>query len=158
MKHNPTEFTQDLPALLDLAVEYRDEILKKAKDSNPEQPLDGIIDQTILMMGIKDFGFFKQPNESVIPTKDDYLFHLTLMLLEHCCTNDRIQNIIPRVIMNNLAIKLSQNEMKMELPRHQMWAMQIFHKIRSDLVPDYISKLQLGNLVTEDLLVDCAKK
>jgi len=48
--------------------------------------------------------------------------------------------------------------MKMELPRHQMWAMQIFHKIRSDLVPDYISKLQLGNLVTEDLLVDCAKK
>jgi len=80
------------------------------------------------------------------------------MLLEHCCTNDRIQNIIPRVIMNNLAIKLSQNEMKMELPRHQMWAMQIFHKIRSDLVPDYISKLQLGNLVTEDLLVDCAKK
>jgi hypothetical protein len=110
--------------LIDAACDYREEIRGKAAKSNPEQPLDGINDQTILMKCIKDFGLFKQPNESVcIPTKDDYLFHLTLKLLEYCCTNDRIQNIIPRVIMNNLAIKLSQNEMKMELPRHQIWAM-----------------------------------
>ena len=108
LKHNPTEFTQDLPALLDGACDYREEIIKKSQASNPEQPLDGINDLTILMKCIKDFGEFKQPNESVcIPTKDDYLFHFTLKLLEHCCVNDRIQNIIPRVIMNNLAIKLS---------------------------------------------------
>ena len=111
------------------------------------------------MKCIKDFGLFKQSNESVCePTQDDYLLHFTLKLLEHCCVNDRIQNIIPRVIMNNLAIKLSQNEMKMELPRHQLWAMQIFDKIRSDLVPDFISKLQLSSMVTEDLLIECARK
>ena len=76
-----------------------------------------------------------------MPTKNDYVFHLFFKLLQHCCVNDRIQNIIPRVIMNNMAIKLSQKDIQMELPRHQTWAMQTFDKIRSDLVPDFIAKL-----------------
>lgn len=111
----------------------------------------------IMSKCIKDHGNFSNPNqEASAPTQDDYIFHLTFCMLEYCCINERIQNIIPRVILNNLAIKLIQNELNMCIPIHQEWAMHIFDKVRSDLVPDFISKLKLNNLVTEELLVSCA--
>lgn len=45
-----------------------------------------------------------------------------------------------------------EKQVTMSIPLHQQWAMSIFDKIRSDLVPDFTTKLKLGNLVTEELL------
>ena len=42
------------------------------------------------------------------------------------------------IILNNLALKLMDEEIKMITPRHQNWAIDIFDKIRSDLVPNFI--------------------
>jgi hypothetical protein len=77
------------------------------------------------------------------PTKDDYIFHLTFGLLQECCQNDKVPAIVPRIILNNLAIKMMDEEIEMVSPRHQNWAIDIFDKIRSDLVPDFITKLKL---------------
>lgn len=43
-------------------------------------------------------------------------------------------------------------------PRHQNWAIDIFDKIRSDLVPDFITKLKLTTLITPEILIDITKK
>jgi hypothetical protein len=52
------------------------------------------------------------------PTKDDYIFHLTFGLLQECCQADKIPAIVPRILMNNLAIKMMDEEIKMVSPRH----------------------------------------
>lgn len=49
--HNPTEFTQDLPALIDLARDYRKELLQ-----NPEKAKGS--SNLIMGMCITDFGHF----------------------------------------------------------------------------------------------------
>lgn len=55
-------------------------------------------------------------------------------------------------------MKLLDNEIKLEVPRHQQWAMHIFHKIRSDLIPDYIGKLKIAEHVNESVLLEVTKK
>ena len=151
-KHNPTEFTQDLPALIDKGLDYRTELIEKHKQ-NPEQVF--IPNDLIMASCIKDYGMFKNcaeiagKIESVqIPTPDDYVFHMTFCLLKQCCLNEGIPAIIPRVLLNNLALKLVQNELEMSVPLHQNWAMDIFDTIRSDLVPDFITKLKINHLIT----------
>ena len=46
----------------------------------------------------------------------------------------------------------------MQLPLHQEWAMDIFDKIRSDLVPDYVIKLKVSHMVTVELLIEITHK
>lgn len=46
----------------------------------------------------------------------------------------------------------------MQLPLHQEWAMDIFDKIRSDLVPDYVIKLKVSHMVTDELLIEITNK
>ena len=55
-------------------------------------------------------------------------------------------------------MKLLDDEIKLEVPRHQQWAMHIFHRVRSDLIPDFIGKLKIGSLVNESVLLDVTKK
>jgi len=62
--------------------------------------------------------------------------------------NDRVPAIIPRVLLNNIAIKLSTNELVFEIPRHQNWALDIFGSLRSDLVQDFLTKLKITNFIT----------
>ena len=152
--HNPTEFTQDLPALLETGVEYRKELLQKRAE-NPEVQIPTT---TIMAKCVFDFGDFshvsgpdKQPNDA------DYVFHLTLRLLAACCTNDSIPIIIPRVLLNNLAIKMSTKELEMDKDLHPRWAMEVFGQVRSDLIPDFITKLNLSSNVTPEILIDIAK-
>ena len=53
-KHNPTEFTQDLPALMDKGLDYRKELIEKRKQ-NPELPNIDLI----MASCIDDYGLFK---------------------------------------------------------------------------------------------------
>lgn len=103
LKHNPTDFAQDFPALIDRGLQYREELLSKNPEKFPEN--------LIMAKGIMNYGAFenlrKQDDKST-PTKDDYLFHMTFCLLEATCIDDRIQMLIPRIILNNLAIRMME--------------------------------------------------
>lgn len=126
LQHNPTEFTSDLPALLDAGLEYRTEVLEKvAKDFKAAVGLG----KTLMTQCILNFGMFEGVCDQKVdkPNGHDYLLHLSLGLLLECCSNERIPAIVPRIILNNLAIKLSTGEMVLESPRHQQWALHVFH-------------------------------
>ena len=39
-------------------------------------------------------------------TESDFIVNLSLNLMEACCLNERIPNLISRIIMNNLALQI----------------------------------------------------
>lgn len=98
-----------------------------------------------------DYGQFIDASEGEIgvPTEADYIVHFTFCALRECCQNLAVPAIIPRVLLNNLALKISTGELEIAIPRHHNWAMEIFASIKSDLVPDFISKLKIGHLITD---------
>jgi hypothetical protein len=78
-------------------------------------------------------------------------------MLASCCSNSDVSAIIPRIILNNIAIMID-DRIKLEAPKHQDWAMSIFDQIRADLIPDFIGKLQLANRIDDTVLLNVAKK
>lgn len=93
-----------------------------------------------------------------MPTESDYILHLSFCLLRECCLHERIPAIIPRMLLNNIAIKLCTDELEFVVPRHQKWALEIFDSIRSDLVPDFITKLKINHLITPQILLEITQK
>lgn len=160
LRHNPTEFTSDLPALLEKGLEHRTEVLAKVQ-ADPDHAKT--LGSHLMSQCIVDYGMFSdeqdaQNPERVKPTVHDYMLHLSLGLLVETCTGGDIPAILPRIILNNLAIKLSSGEIVLEQPRHQQWGLHIFHRIRSDLLPDFMAKLKLSALVNDSVLLDVTKK
>jgi hypothetical protein len=85
---------------------------------------------------IVDFGHFQQievssgrlsadQNKPTMPTESDYIIHMSLCMLASCCSNSDISAIIPRIILNNIALMID-DRITLELPKHQDWAMSIF--------------------------------
>jgi hypothetical protein len=136
-----------------MAMTYRKELLV-----NPEKAKSSSL--YILGMCVMDYGVFNAISETTgsLPTESDYNLHFSFNLLKACCLHDKIPPIIPRMLMNNIAIKLATNEIEFVTPRHQNWALQIFDSIRSDLVPDFISKLKINHLITPQILLDITQK
>lgn len=93
-----------------------------------------------------------------MPTESDYILHLSLGLLTDCCQNSDVNAIIPRIILNNVALMIGDNRIQIEIPKHQDWALSVFDKIRADLIPDFISKLKLSEQVDDTILLNVAKK
>ena len=113
----------------------------------------------MIAQGILDHGYFsKLSGADTKPNEADYLMNLILSLLAECCTDERVPIVISRLIINSLTFKVSHNELDLELPKHQEWAMEIFDTIRSDLIQDYIKVLKLGDRISEDILVSTIKK
>lgn len=120
LRHNPTEFTADLPALLEKGLEYRAELLAKVQ-ADPDAA--STVGATLMSQCILDYGIFAdaqvaQNPEQIKPTVHDYLLHLSLGLLVETCTGGDIPAIVPRIILNNLAIKLTSGEIVLEQPKH----------------------------------------
>lgn len=132
---------------------YRSELLE-----NPEKAT--VSSDLILGMCVTDYGLFAHASETTgsLPNESDYLLHLSLQLLKACCENEKVPAIVTRMLLNSIALKLSSNEILFEVPRHQFWALEIFASIRSDLVPDFVSKLRISQLVTPQILLDITKK
>lgn len=93
-----------------------------------------------------------------MPTESDYIFHLSLGLLAECCMNDDVNAILPRIILNNLAIKINCDEVQLDIPKHQDWGLKIFDSLRADLIPDFITKMKLSDKVDEKVLLDVTRK
>jgi hypothetical protein len=105
-----------LPALYELGVNYRNELLAKHKQ-NPETK--GAASKLLMASCISDYGIFDHLSEKdQIPSENDYIFHLSFGLLKECCLHEKIPPIIPRMLLNNIAIKISNGELEMEIPRH----------------------------------------
>jgi len=155
--HNPTEFTQDLPELIELGKKYRLELIQKFAQ-NPER-MQTYPHHLIMAQGIFNFGMFAHRSEqNIAPNESDYVIHLSFMILRECCLNDKVPSILPRILLNNIALKLGTQELEFRVPTHQNWALEIFDCIRSDLVPDFITKLKINQLITEQVLIDITKK
>ena len=92
-----------------------------------------------------------------MPTESDYILHMSLGMLTDCCQNSDVNAIIPRIILNNVALMIG-DRIELEAPKHQDWALSVFDKIRADLIPDFISKLKLSEQVDGQILLDVAKK
>ena len=111
-----------------------------------------------MMKCILNYGMFattcvSDGKVSVKPNSNDYVIHFILGLLESSSLNQQISPIIPRVILNILAMKLNDGSIQLSVPMHQQWAMQVFPNIKADLISDFILKFSLQNLVTDDLLL-----
>ena len=105
-----------------------------------------------------DFGIFKHVSEKgVQPTESDYILHFSLALLRETCLHPEIPQIIPRMLLNNIAIKLSMNQIDFVTPRHQNWAMEIFAAVKSDLVPDFMNKMKINHMITPEILLNITK-
>lgn len=93
--------------MIEKGLEYRDELLEKHKENLETLPNDMILAQCIT-----DYGIFKnlKDDKPEKPTKDDYIFHFTFGLLQECCSLDKVPAIVPRIILNNLAIKMMDEE------------------------------------------------
>lgn len=92
-----------------------------------------------------------------MPTESDYIIHMSLCMLASCCSNSDINAIIPRIILNNIALMID-DRIQLESPKHQDWAMSMFDQIRADLIPDFIGKLKLATRVDDQVLLNVAKK
>ena len=143
-----------MPALIEKGLDYRKELLAK-KAENPEVTIPTT---AIMSKCVFDFGDFSHVTGSEgKPNETDYVFHLSLKLLAACCANQSIPIIIPRVLLNNLAIQMSSDELEMDQERHPRWAMEVFCQVRSELIPDFITKLKLSSNVTPEILIEIAQ-
>jgi hypothetical protein len=119
LKHNPTEFVGNLDGLLAKGLEYRAETLQKLNETPNLLDAQG---NTIMSMCIKDHGYFKgicdNPEEGKLPNEHDYFLHLIFGLLIESCSNDSIPSLVPRIILNNLAINISEGKFVLQIPRH----------------------------------------
>ena len=65
---------------------------------------------------IFDYGVFQldELDKNENPNEHDYILHLTFGLLIECCQNEKVPPIISRILLNNLTLKLSCNELVLE--------------------------------------------
>ena len=79
---------------------------------------------------------------------------MTFNMLKHCGSNINIKTIISRILLNNLVSKIKSKAI-LVLDHHKKWAYEILEFIRSDLIKDFTSNLQLE--VTKDVKLEHAK-
>ena len=91
LKHNVTEFSMDFPAVLERAVETREQNLK-----NPEAL--GAQNKTLLHLSLD------------AETESDYIVAFSLNFLEACSLNPNLSVMVSRIILNNLAIQINDEE------------------------------------------------
>jgi hypothetical protein len=95
--HLLKEFTNDLPALLEKATEFRLSVL-----NNPEKPYSKDL---LFAQGIED------------NSEDDYLVNFSLQLMAACSQCEKVPSMISRILMNNLAIQINEGEIEWT-PKH----------------------------------------
>jgi hypothetical protein len=87
-KHNATEFTQDYPALIGSALEFKKELKEGKKQKFSEDQIMAVAFEL---------------------SDSDYIVKFSLGLLGACSQNSKVPNLIARIILNNLAIMISDS-------------------------------------------------
>ena len=81
-------------------------------------------------------------------SEHDYVIKLALGLLEECSKNLKVPNLIARIILNNLAIKVADGLLILT-EEHKLWAKQKLISCRADLINDFVAKFELKGIVGE---------
>jgi 3'-5' exonuclease len=89
-------------------------------------------------------------------TETDYLVNFTLNLLEAVSVHEGVPSIVCRIIINNLSLQISDEEIIIT-PKHQEMALSKLECIRSEIIFDYVQKLRLSPLVDNSRFLDLAK-
>ena len=63
-----------------------------------------------------------------------------------------------RTVLEVIGERIESKELELAKPRHQKWAMSAMHRVRSDLIPEYIKRLDLTKLATPEAMLEVAKK
>jgi hypothetical protein len=82
-------------------------------------------------------------------SEHDYVIKLALGLLEECSKNLKVPNLIARIILNNLAIKVADGLLILT-EEHKLWAKQKLISCRADLINDFVAKFELKGIVGEE--------
>ena len=123
--------------MLELACQERNKAL-----TNPE--LSSIQPQNVLTLNLED-------NES------DYIVRFMLNLLEAVQVNEPVPLIIGRILINNLHMQITDNEITLT-PKHQEIALSKVEYIRTEIIFDFVQKMNLTTRVDETFFKELAKK
>ena len=78
--------------------------------------------------------------------ESDYIVRFMLNLLEAVQTNEAVPLLIGRILINSLHMQVSDNEIILT-PKHQEIALGKLESIRTEIIFDYVLKLNLSSIV-----------
>ena len=88
---------------------------------------------------------------------NDYQVRFILNLMEACCMKEDLSGIICRVLLNNLTNQIRDEEIVYNL-KHQDIAFTKLENIRTEMLFDFVEKMNLKERVTPDFYKEIAKK
>lgn len=145
-KNNATDFTNDLPAILERAKQIR-KVLTFVRSQNPSGSGD-------LKPDVETESEVKNMNKLIYTSQlceneGDYLFFFLLNLIESCCARPEVPLIVIRIAWNQLKLLIDEDKIKIKL-EHQQFAIERLDKIRTEIVHEFYKHLQLQNHVSTD--------
>jgi hypothetical protein len=143
-KNNPTEFTNDLPAIIDRAKLIR-RVLLYVRSLKPT--VKGNIKPDIeTEQEVKNVHKLIYTSD-LYPTEGDYLFYFLLNLIESCCARVEVPLLVIRIAWNQLKNLVEDDKVKLT-PIHQKFAVERLDKIRAEVVHEFYKHLKLSSLVS----------
>lgn len=88
-------------------------------------------------------------------TESDYIVRFMLDLLEAVQKNDTVPMIIGRTIINNLSMQITDSEIILT-NKHQEIAVSKMENIRSEVIFDFVQKMNLSGRVDESFFKELA--
>lgn len=88
--------------------------------------------------------------------ESDYIVKFCLNLLEACSLNESVPAIVNRIILNNLSIQISDEEI-IFTEKHREMAFTKIENIRTEILFDFVSKMKLQHRVNPEFYKDLTK-
>ena len=145
-KNNSTDFTNDLPAIIERAKQVR-KVLVYIRQQNPEgrSDLKADVDMESEVKGVHKLIYTKD----LYDNEGDYLYYFLLNLMESCCVRNEVPLIVIRITWNHLKSLIDEEKIKLT-PAHKQFAVERLDKIRAEIVHEFHKHLQLEALVSAD--------
>lgn len=143
-KNNATDFTNDLPAILDRAKLIR-RVLLHIRAQNPEL---GQFKADLDECEVKNVQKLIYTSD-LCGSEEDYLFYFILNLIESCCVRPEVPLIVIRIAWNHLKSLIDEEKIKIT-NLHKKFALERIDKIRAEIVHEFYKHMQLQNEVAPD--------
>jgi hypothetical protein len=145
-KNNPTDFTNDLPAILERAKLVR-KVLVYIRQQNPEGNAlhKADVDMESEVKGVHKLIYTKDLYEN----EGDYLYYFLINMMESCCVRNEVPLVVIRIMWNHLKSLIDEEKIKVALA-HRQFATERLDKIRAEIVHEFHRHLQLEVLIPPD--------
>lgn len=151
-KHNATDFTNDLPAVLERGKAIRSIVFKlRGGTSRCELNKNGAL-VTPEIRNVQQLIFTK----NVYETADEYVFHFTMALLEACCSRDQVPLLVIRITINHLGILIKDGKLKLTAELKNI-AKESLSFLRAEVVFDFVKLMGLDGVVNEEYFLKLAQ-